>query len=405
MAELSSYLKSGQRIFVAGSVNEPTALVDELSQLALPADIEFLQFPLGGYNCTDFTALDETSRFTTFFMTPHLKDADPARFNFLPKQMRMVFDYLSRDIDVAMLQAAYDAAGTLRIGPNVDYAAAVLGCAKILLVEVNRSFLAPPGCPELDATKIDYLVESDRPLFELPAPTIDATAQQIGQHVAGLIADGDCIQTGIGAIPAAILASLTQHNDLGLHGGLLDDGGMALIGAGNVTGKNKPIDTGQHVTGMALGSRQLIRWLADTPAVVFRGADYTHEVAGMRQIPQFVSINSALEIDLYGQRNAEFANGRQLSGTGGSVDFMRAARAAAGGRSIVATQATARGGAVSRIVPRTPMVTALRTDIDTVVTEYGVARIADLPVRARAQALVEIAAPEFRETLRGQLPS
>ena len=204
MTELSSYLTRGQRIFVAGSVNEPTALLDELSELALPADLEFLQFPLGGYNRTDFTALDETSRFTTFFMTSHLKDADPVRLNFLPKQMRMVFDYLSRDIDVAMLQAAYDAAGTLRIGPNVDYAGAVLGCAKILLVEVNRSFLAPPGCPELDAAKIDYLVESDRPLFELPAPVIDAAAQQIGHHVAGLIDDGDCVQTGIGAIPAAI---------------------------------------------------------------------------------------------------------------------------------------------------------------------------------------------------------
>ncbi len=405
MAELSNYLKSGQRIYVAGSVNEPTALLNELSQEPLPAELEFLQFPLGGYNRTDFTALNETSRFTTFFMTSHLKDADPARLNFLPKQMRMVFDYLSRDIDVAMLQAAYDAAGTLRIGPNVDYAAAVLGCAEILMVEVNRSFVAPPGCPELDAAKIDYLVESQRPLFELPPPVIDATAQQIGRHVAGLIADGDCIQTGIGAIPAAILAALKDHNDLGLHGGLLDDGGMALIEAGNVTGKNKPIDREQHVTGMALGSRQLIEWLADTPAVVFRGADYTHEVAVMRQIPQFVSINSALEVDLYGQLNAEFADGRQISGTGGSVDFMRAARASSGGRSIVAMQATARRGTVSRIVPHTTMVTALRTDIDTVVTEYGVAQIADLPVRARAQALLEIAAPEFRETLRRQLPS
>jgi 4-hydroxybutyrate CoA-transferase len=239
----------------------------------------------------------------------------------------------------------------------------------------------------------------------MPPPVIDATARQIGHHVAGLIADGDCIQTGIGAIPAAILAALTQRNDLGLHGGLLDDGGMALIDAGNVTGKNKPIDREQHVTGMALGSQRLIEWLADTPAVVFKGADYTHEVAVIRQIPQFVSINSALEIDLYGQLNAEFANGRQLSGTGGSVDFMRAARASSGGRSIIAMQATARAGTVSRIVPQTTMVTALRTDIDTVVTEYGVAQIADLPVRARARALLEIAAPEFRESLRRQLPS
>ena len=123
----------------------------------------------------------------------------------------------------------------------------------------------------------------------------------------------------------------------------------------------------------------------------------------MRQLPNFVSINSAVEIDLYGQVNAEFAGGRQISGTGGSVDFMRGAKASAGGRSIVAMNATARGGSVSRIVPTVDMVTALRTDVDMVVTEFGVARLQHLPNRARAEALIEIAAPQFRDELRDAL--
>jgi acyl-CoA hydrolase len=133
--------------------------------------------------------------------------------------------------------------------------------------------------------------------------------------------------------------------------------------------------------------------------VVFRGSDYTHDVQTLRGLDNFVSINSALEIDLYGQVNAEFAAGRQRSGTGGSVDFMRGARASRGGRSIIAMQATARRGTVSRIVPRVEMVTALRTDVDIVVTEFGAAQVGGLPDRARARALMEIAAPQFREDL------
>jgi 4-hydroxybutyrate CoA-transferase len=217
--------------------------------------------------------------------------------------------------------------------------------------------------------------------------------------VADLIRDGDCIQTGIGAIPAAILAALANKNDLGLHSGLIDDGGMALIERGVMTSRAKPIDRGQHVTGMALGSTALMDWLAQRPDVMFRGADHTHEVRAIREIPNFVSINSAVEIDLFGQVNAERVGGRQLSGTGGSVDFMRAAKASRGGRSIVAMTATARGGSVSRIVPRVELATALRTDVDLIVTEYGVADLKHASAAARVEALIDIAAPAFRDAL------
>jgi 4-hydroxybutyrate CoA-transferase len=272
-------------------------------------------------------------------------------------------------------------------------------------VEVNDSFLAPAGAPALDASRIDLLWPSQRSLFAMPPPQIDPAAEAIGRHVAALIRDGDVLQTGIGSIPAAILARLNGHNDLGLHGGLLDDGGMQLIRAGNVTGSHKTLDRGLHVTGMALGSSELIDWLAQTPSVKFCGANYTHEVSVIRQLDNFVSINSAVEVDLYGQINAEFANGRQLSGTGGSVDFMRAAAASRGGRSIVAMNATARDGSVSRIVPKVEMVTALRTDVDLVVTEFGVASLKGKSVAARTEALISIAAPEFRQLLLDRQPS
>ena len=406
MAELAELLAPGQRIFVAGSSNEPTALLEAMAQMQLPEDLHFLQFPIAGLNGVDFTTWNDSADLTTFFMTPTLAKADVQRVHYLPMQMRAVFDYLAKDVDVCLLQVAHDRNGVLRVGPNVDFVAAVLSGARIVIAELNRHIVAPLGCPRIESAQIDYLFESDRSLATMATPKIDEAAQSIGKLVAGLINDGDCVQTGIGAIPAAILNELSTKNDLGLHGGLIDAGGMRLIEAGNVNGARKAIDRGLHITGMALGDSELFDWLADQPSVVFRGADHTHEVSAIAELDNFVSINSAVEVDLFGQVNAEFAGGKQISGTGGSVDFMRAAKASKGGRSIVAMNATARGGTVSRIVPQVDMVTALRTDVDIVVTEFGVAQLKNLPNRQRQDALIEIAAPQFRDELReGSLKS
>ena len=393
------YLQPGQRIWVAGSSNEPTALIDALTDALLPADLTFIQFPLPGFNQTDFTSFSESTRQETFFMSPALRNAADGRLDYVPMQMRAVYDYLSSNVDVVLLQAARDTAGRLRIGPNVDFAEAALSAASTLLVEVNEGFTAPLGGLLLDEARIDCQITSNRILSVMAPATISAEASIIGGQVAALIGDGDCIQTGIGSIPAAILAALGDRSDLGLHGGLLDEGGMALIRAGNVTGARKAIDAGVHITGMALGGEAFYDWLAETRQVQFRGANYTHEVSVIRQLDNFVSINSAVEVDLFGQVNAEYAGGRQISGTGGSVDFMRAARASTGGRSIIAMNATARGGTISRIVPRVELVTALRTDVDIVVSEFGVAQLDGQPVAERARRLIEIAAPEFRDQL------
>lgn len=400
MPEPVDLFRPGACVFVAGNVGEPTGLLEHLASVALPPGLRFVQFPLAGYNATDFTAWHDSYTLTTFFMTPALRAAAPQRLLFLPMQMRAVFDYVRGHADVALVQVARDRDGVLRAGPGVDFLDAALTGADVVLAELNHAITAPAGAPRISEARLDYVFETERPLFEMAAPAIDPAAREIGRLVAGLIGDGDCIQTGIGAIPAAILGMLTDKSDLGLHGGLLDDGGRALIDAGVVTGARKRIDTGLHVTGMALGSAALVEWTATRPDVVFRGADHTHEVNVIRQLDAFVSVNSAVEVDLFGQINAEMAGGRQLSGTGGSVDFMRAAKASPGGRSIIAMNATARGGQVSRIVPKVELVTALRTDVDLVVTEHGVADVKHLPVAARAQALIEIAAPAFRDELR-----
>ncbi len=394
-----SCLAPDQRIFVAGGSNEPSGLLAALRQAQLPEALHFVQFPLAGYNQTDFTAWRPSYQMTVPFMAPHLRHADPRRLHFLPMQMRAFHAYVGRCTDVALIQVARGRDGRLRLGPNADFAAAALAGAKFVLAECNSALIAPAGCPLVDEARLHGVLTTRRPLFAMPAAAVDETARAIGTLVADLIDDGDCIQTGIGAIPAAILQALGGKKDLGMHGGLIDDGGVALIRAGVITGARKPIDRGRHITGMALGDQALLDWLADAPQVVFKSADYTHELGVIGQLPNFVSINSAVQVDLLGQVNAEVANGRQISGTGGSVDFMRAAKASPGGRSIIAMTATARRGAASRIVPRVEVVTALRTDVDIVVTEFGAAHLRDAPLDQRAKALAAIAAPQFRDAL------
>lgn len=405
LAEFPALLEPNSRIYVAGSSGEPTELLTALAAAKhIPESLHFIQFPLPGLNRMDFTALSETTEQTLFFMTPDQRSADPNRTHFVPIHMRRVIDFLmARPPDVALLQVCRGLDGQLRIAANVDFAQAVCTHpATRVIALLNTTLPAPAGAPLLDPARVSDFVSAGAAggaVPTLPSAQIDATAAQIGALVAGLIRDGDCLQTGIGAIPAAVLGALGDKRQLGLHGGLIDDAMLQLIEAGVVTGERKSIDPKAHVAGMVLGNHATFQTLARRPDVLLRGAEYTHEVGVISQIDQFVSINSAVQVDLLGQVNGEFAAGRQLSGTGGSVDFMRAARSSRGGRSIVALPATARGGSVSRIVTQVEMVTAARTDTDFVVTEYGIAELRDRSLVERGRALAAIAAPAFQAEL------
>lgn len=402
---LFSLLKPGSTVYVGGSSGEPRGLLEFIqSQGQHLSGLHFLQFPLAALNQKDLSGLCADSTQEAFFMSPFLQESYAAgRVQFVPIQMRSVFDYLRESpVDVALLCGARGADGKLRYGSNVDFLDALLASAKNIVLEINSDMIAPQGSPLVDETRISLAIEmsSGKPVF--PSGDIDATSAAIGESIATLVQDGDCLQTGIGAVPAAILANLDARSDLGFHGGLIDDGVMRLIENGNMTGHRKAIDKGAHITGMALGSEALFDWLAHADKardVRFRSADYTHESTVIRQLDNFVSINSAVEIDLMGQVNAEVAGSKQISGTGGSVDFMRAARMSSGGRSIVAMAATARGGSVSRIVPTVSVVTALRTDVDIVVTEFGIARLRNASLADRREQLIAIAHPDFRAQL------
>jgi len=403
--KLLDLLKPGSVVYVGGACAEPQGILELIeAQGGQLHDIHYIQQPLGVVNKRDLSRLTRDSTHRTFFMTPFLRDGlKEGRVEFVPMHMRTIFDYLAQTtIDVALLQAARDVNGQLRFAPNVDYVDAVLQSADHLVIEENTSYLAPIGTPLVDLSRVDLLLKIDSKKPLVPVVETDEVSEKIGRLIATLIQDGDCLQTGIGAVPAAILANLNECNDLGFHGGLMDDGVMALIRQGNINGKRKNIDTSKHVLGMALGSEELLTWLSSDPLsqhVIFRSADYTHESTIIRQLDNFVSINSAVEIDLMGQVNAEVAAGRQISGTGGSVDFMRSAKASRGGRSIVAMSSTARRGTVSRIVAQVGVVTALRTDVDIVVTEFGIAELRNESLQSRAEKLISIAHPDFRDEL------
>jgi acyl-CoA hydrolase len=241
------------------------------------------------------------------------------------------------------------------------------------------------------------VVETDRPLPQLPDRAPDAVDEAIAGHVAALVEDGDTIQLGVGTLPAAILAGLTGHRDLGVHSGMITDGVVRLVEKGVITGARKEIDPGLVVTGAALGTVELYAAVPDLP-VEFRGASYTHDPGVLARLRTLVSINSALEVDLTGQVNAEVAGGHAVGALGGQADFSGAA-ARTGARSVIALRSTIRGRTTIVPVLREVPVTTARADVDVVVTEHGAAHLRGVPVPERPRRLAVIAAPEHRDAL------
>ncbi len=307
--------------------------------------------------------------------------------------------------DAALIQVSPpDARGFVSLGPSVGTALAVARAAPLVIAAVNQHCPRSHGEGTLHISDIDIAVASDAPLMELPPARIGDTERAIARHVAALVPDGATIQIGIGGVPNAILEALSGHRDLGIHSGMLSDGMVPLIESGVVTGARKRLDPYLHVAGEALGTRQLFDFIDDNPTVLMVNALRSHGLEYLQHQDGFVSINSALEVDLTGQVNAEWLSGRQVSGLGGSFDFTEAAMYAAGGMSVVALPASAAGGKASRIVRALAAGTAVTTPrhcVDYVVTEFGVADLRAKTLRQRAAALTAIAHPNFRADLSG----
>ena len=403
--EVVQQLRPGMTVFVAGATAEPGAILEALNRNPERcAGIRFVSVSIPGINDVDFSRLHDDCKATAFFATQRNRDAIASgRIDFMPMHYRSIFDYLAaQSFDVVVAQIPPPGDESFSIGVCADFLPAVLNNATLFVGEINKQQPVPADSPTWPVSRLDMAIECDRPVGMLAETETDAAAIDIGRHVAEIIEDGDCLQVGIGSISSAVLAALDNKNDLGVHSGLVSDGMMALALAGNINGRNKNIDTGRVVSCTTLGSRALLEWVGSAPELRFQAVNYTHDIGVIRQLDQFVSINSAMQVDLFGQVNSDMLNGRQLSGTGGAVDMMRAAKLSKGGRSIIALKATAKGGTISRIVATLTSNTAatiLRTDVDYVVTEFGARRIGQMSVTQRVEALIEIAAPQFRAQL------
>ncbi len=244
------------------------------------------------------------------------------------------------------------------------------------------------------------LVKVSRPLAGLEPPPIGECERAIARHVGRYIEDGSTIQIGIGAIPDAVMASIGDRRDLGLHCGLISDRIADLIESGAMTNARKPIDTGIAVAGSVLGTNRVYRFAHRNPALKLFTLMHTHRSEVLCQLGRIVAINSAVEADLTGQINAEVASGVYVGAVGGQGDFVRGAQLAAGGRSVIAMPATARNGRLSRIVARlTGPTTTARSDADIIVTEFGAAELRGQPLVERVRRMIAIAHPDFREPL------
>lgn len=294
-----------------------------------------------------------------------------------------------------------DERGEYSMGLLNDYLKIAMRHARAVIAEVNERVPWTYGDAPLDMARVDYVVRTARPPLEHSIREPSEVDLAIARRVAALVADGAVIQIGIGAMPSAILNALHGHRRLGFHSGMLSDSVVDLIEAGAVTNETKPFDHGVSVAGTLLGTRRLYDFAHRNPAVRLKPLTFTHNVELLAQIGGFTSLNSAIEVDLGGQVNAEVAGGVYIGAVGGQVDYVRAARRARGGRSIIALPATARRGAVSRIVASLsyPVVTTARSDVDVVVTEYGAAELRGISLEERARRLAAIAHPGFREEL------
>lgn len=389
--DLDRWIRPGDGVVWGQHCAEPVVLVDAL--LCQAAELQPLEAFVGlswrdlsgtvpdGLRIVSYGTLGRLGRLSQL-------EVVPSHFSALPG----LFATRRLPGDVALVQLAPpDRDGRCSLGVGVDYIADALPHARAVIAEVNEQ------CPATGESwvaweRLDAVVHTSRPLLEAPPVEPGPVERAIAGHVAAIVEDGDTVQLGVGALPEAILRALRGHRDLGVHSGMISDGILDLVEAGVVTNARKPIDRGLTVTGAALGSRRLFEGLPAHEEIVFRPVSYTHAPGTLSRVGPLAAINSAVEIDLAGQVNAEAAAGRRIGAIGGQVDFLRGA-AAAGGKPIVALPS-------SRIVAQlTGPVSTARSDVDWVVTEHGARSLGGLSDPARGRALLELAGDRASDLL------
>lgn len=407
-AKAVAEVRSGDRVLVGSGCSEPEALVGALVERGPQlSDVEVVHLLTMGRADYIEPRFSESFRHNAFFIGPNVRQAvQEGRADFTPIFLHELPDLVrtSRPVDITLLQLSPpDRHGFCSMGIHVDVHRAAVETARCVVAEINPNMPRTFGDTPVHLSRLHALVEVDTPVLELAQPEEpDEVSIRIGGLVARLIPNGACLQLGIGSIPNAVLRFLQDKGDLGVHTEMFSDGMLPLLENGNVTNTKKVVHPLKTITSFTMGTRRLYDFVDDNPSIAFYASDYVNDPRIISQNDQVCAVNSAIQVDLTGQVSADSIGHRFFSGIGGQVDFIRGAAMSRGGKPIIAMPSTAKGGEISRIVPRLDDgagVVTSRGDVHYVVTEYGVAYLHGKTIRERALSLINVAHPDFRQDL------
>lgn len=406
--EAMKAVQSGMRVAIHPGCAEPEALAAALMARGPEVrDVEIVHLLTLGR--ADYVAPEMEGHFrhNAFFIGGNVRDAvNSGRADYMPiflSEIEALFESGAMPIDVCLIQVTPpDDHGFCSFGVGVDITLTAAKKAKHVIAQVNAMMPRTYGDSFIHVSQIDTIVEATQPLCELKKHPAGEVEQAIGHHIAGLIDDGSCLQLGIGGIPDAVLDNLRDRKDLGIHTEMVSDNVVPLIEAGVITGLRKNFKPRKIILSFVLGTKTLFEYIHDNPLFEFHPNAYTNDPFQVSRNDNMVAINSALQVSVTGQVCSDSVGQMFYSGFGGQVDFIRGAARSKGGKPIIALASTAKNGTISRIVPMLAPgagVVTTRADVHYVVTEYGVAYLHGKNVRQRAEALIQIAHPKFRDAL------
>jgi 4-hydroxybutyrate CoA-transferase len=406
-AEAVKAIRSGDRVWIQPSCGTPKPLIDALVVRAPELlDVELVHMKTLGEAVYTRPEYEGRFRHRGLFLGDNVREAVAAgRADYTPiflSEIESLFE-TTLPLDVVLMQVSPpDAHGFVSLSTTVDCTMTALRCAKTVIAEVNERAPRTHGDTAVHVSQISMFVETSRPLLELHTEPFTEMHLDVARNVASLIPDGSTLQPGIGGISEAVLHCLDDKHDLGIHTEMCPDGVVDLMEAGIINGQRKTLHRGKAVAAFVLGSQKLFDYIHENPSFEFRSISYVNDPFVVARNDRMVAINSALQVDLTGQVCADSLGTRPYSGFGGQIDFIRGAARSRGGVPIIALPSTACGGKVSRIVPVLEPgagVVTSRADVHYVVTEHGIAYLHGKSLRERAEALIGIADPRFKQEL------
>jgi len=408
-ADAVRLIRDNDAVVVPTGVGEPPALLAALSEQRWEfKGVQVYQIlPLRKFAYSDPETAEHVRHIAYFFGGPSRPGGQAGWIDFLPSYFSELPTLITRGltpVDVVLAIASeMDSHGYFSLSLAADYTMAAVAKARAVVLEVNPNVPFANGNCHVHISQVAGIVESGDPVLEVGLPKIGPVQEAIGKYVADLIDDGATLQIGYGGIPDAVVMQLTDKKDLGIHTEMIGDGIMMLVEAGVVTNRRKNMHHGKMLATFALGSNKLYRFMDRNPALEMHPVDFTNDPFLAGQNDNLVAINATMQVDLIGQCGSESLGFTPYSGTGGQADFVRAANRSQGGKAFIVLPATAKEGAISRIVPTLTAGTHITTgknDVNYVVTEFGVAQLRGKTAKQRAQALIGIAHADFRAELR-----